>query len=76
MTWLHDPATLLWLAFSVVVALIGATLAHDIYRDAAQHRDAEDVVRDLDAPETGECFYCKRLLPAHQLRDGCCGDCA
>lgn len=51
MTWLHDPATLLWLAFSVVVALIGATLAHDIYRDAARHRDAEDVVRDLDGGE-------------------------
>ena len=68
MTWLHDPATLLWLAFSVVVALIGATLAHDIYRDAAQHRDAEDVVRDLD-----RCWACHRT--GQPLTDGYCDEC-
>ena len=33
-----------------------------------------DVFTD-EAPEVGECFYCKRLLPAHRLRDGECREC-
>ena len=70
MTWLRDPATLLWLAFSVVVALIGAALAHDIYRDAARHRDAEDVVRDLDGTR---CWACHRT--GQRLTDGFCDEC-
>ena len=59
-----------------------ATRLHQMQVLRGEYRTRRALV-DLDAldalDEVTECFYCRRLTPAHALRDGCCrecGDCA